>query len=372
MMGMFKESQAAAQGIVPFNPQTNNQNEFVPFVAGTNAAFVSATDQNLPMPLIENLRALVMRELHYKPKGEDVQWYVPVLGKYWLDQLNSSDYQVSYVIDGVPTTESVFAQGALFDRIDINEKGIQVKTPQVEVPINLVDGSSGSNMVCINDTTQLKRLADYWNDWLKTSGVESYSCQTGAVSTELGINVLCSVAMTRVWLPVNIQGTMSKAPSKKKIVVHDKRLDQIRHKTLTTTPYALRQAIVDLSQGTIWDAPYSQVLQTWFLPTVEEEVFPQTTQSTDLPRYQSMFDETKSAARTTGSNGISLADLHSAYAAKMTKGKLSAPDDWSNFMVEMSKQGRGGILSGLVAGLVGAAFPGVAGIATTIANALPV
>jgi len=370
-MGAFKQSQAAAQGIIPFNPNIGSENEFVAYVAGTNTAFVSATDMNLPLPFVENIRALVMRELHYKG-GSDIQWYCPIVGQYQLDSLSSADYEITYTeTDGTVVTAPAFAEGALFEKVETNEKGVQVRTPQVEPVISLVDGTSGGNYVCINDAQQLKNLVTMWNNWVKNSGIESFSTKTGVLSTELGINVLCSVAMTRMWLGVQETGTMSKPHPKKRVEIHDKRLDQVKNKAFSSTPYVTRQAIVDLSQGRIWDAPYTQVLQTWILPTCEEEVVPQTSQSTDLPRYQSMFDETKSASRTTGVTGITLSALHDAYAAKMTKGQLATADDWSQFFSECAAQGRGGILSGLVASLVGKAFPGVSGVANAIADALP-
>jgi len=41
------------------------------------------------------------------------------------------------------------------------------------------------------------------------------------------------------------------------------------------------------------------------------------------------------------------------------------------FFKQMADNGRGGILSSLVAGIAGAAFPSIAGVANSVASALP-
>jgi len=56
----------------------------------------------------------------------------------------------------------------------------------------------------------------------------------------------------------------------------------------------------------------------------------------------------------------------------MVKGRDSPPDNWDNFFVEAAKQGRGGVLSSLIAGAIGSFLPAAAPILNTIADILPV
>jgi len=204
-----------------------------------------------------------------------------------------------------------------------------------------------------------------WNNWLKNPGVQTFSVQTGTLGTEAGINALCSISMTRIWVSTP---QVKEVP---KIRVEDVRLRQARYRAMVNTPFSLRQAVIDTSQGEILSAAYEQVLQTWILPIDENEFDNTTNQSVDIQRWQFMMDEPYSISRSSGENGVSMGALHLAFAAKMTKGKFAATDDWTSFFDEMAKTGRGGILSGLVAGLVGSAFPSLAGTASSIANALP-
>jgi hypothetical protein len=81
--------------------------------------------------------------------------------------------------------------------------------------------------------------------------------------------------------------------------------------------------------------------------------------------------ERYSIARVTADLGTSLAALHQTYALKMVKAKLAEKTDISDFIDEMAKLGRGGILSGLVAGLVGTAIPSLKSTAQAIAEVVP-
>jgi hypothetical protein len=319
----------------------------------------------LPMPVIENIRALVARKIKFPASGHDVLWYCPILGQYNTDALDNADYPVTYINAGIPGSKSAFGAGALWEEIKKGPKGEEVRTRLVEAPISLVDGSNSLQLVAINDPNQLKVLVAMWNNWLKNSGVQSFSVQTGTLGTEAGINALCSISMTRIWVTTP---SIKEVP---KVRVEDTRLRQQRYKAMVNTPFALRQAVIDTSQGEILSAAYEQVLQTWVLPVDENEFDNATNQSVEIQRWQFMMDEPYSIGRSSGENGISLSSLHLAYAAKMTKAKLAATDDWTEFFDEMAKTGRGGILSGLVAGLVGSAFPSLASTANSIAGALP-
>jgi len=328
----------------------------------------------LPTPLIENIRALVMRYISYGGNAENIQYYLPILGQYQLDRLDEGDYLATLTIAGVDTTTTVFASAdSVWKEESFGKDGTKISKVLAEPVISLIDGSSGSNLVAINDPVQLGILTAQWNTWLTASGCQTYSVATGVLSTELGINVLCSISMSRLWIArgATTHPDLKKVNSSKQLRIVDSRDTRPENRSMFTGPYSQRQAVVDTSQGDILDAPYSQVLSLWILPTNADEVELNTTNSMILQRYQFINDELRSAARTSGQAGMTLSSLHSAYAAKMTKGKTAESDDWTKFFQEMAARGRGGILSGLVAGLVGSAFPSVAGIANSIAGVIP-
>jgi len=387
IMGAFKETQSAVQGIYPFRPSSGADDEFVPFVSSANTCLINALDMQLPEALVENMRALSARTVAVKrpvfatkkSKATQRYWYIPILGARFMDNLNSSDYTVVYKdsVSGENVTVPVFANGAIWEKSDRDVKGNVVKTMLVEAPISMVDGSTGTTMAFINDPESLKILISLWNNWIMSSGVSAISSKLITLGTEKGINVLCSISMTRLW---NTAGgfrktdnhrTRSSSIEDKKSVVSDVRMRAAKRRPLVVGPYATRRVIIDVSQGIILSAAWEQILQTWILPLVDDEEV-EAQQSTIIQRWQFMQLEPLAIARSSGETGITLSSLHFTYASKMTKSKLAAQNDWGQFFAEMAARGRGGILSGLVAGLVGAAFPGISGVANTIAGALPI
>jgi len=384
IMGAFKESQAAVQGILPFLPATGTDSEFTSYVASATTCAIDTLDMHLPTPIIENIRALVARMVKFPASKHDIVWYLPILGQYFADALSSADYTVDYLVAGVPTSVSVFNAGALWERTDISAKGEVTKVRLTETPISLIDGAAATQLVFINDPQNLKILVTMWNKWFNGSGVSAFSVAASQLGTEKGINVLCSIAMTRIWNSVGGQRHRDTPSSKRGIVAEkqgswgrkagkivDLRLQKNSMRSTMATVYALRNAVIDTSQGEILSAPYEQVQATWILPIDDDEAV-LGEQSTDIQRWQFIMEEVCSKARSSGESGITLASLHTVYASKMVRSDLAPSDDWSNFFAEMSRLGRGGILSGLVAGFVGAAFPALGGIANTIASALPV
>jgi hypothetical protein len=383
--GAFKQSQSAVQGIYSFAPSGASDSEFVPYVSSANTCLINTLDMQLPEAMVENLRALSARTVKTKRrntnKAKTTQnyWYMPILGEYYGDSLESTDYSVTYLsaVTGLPVTVPVFATGAIWEKTEKGPKGEIVKTNVVETQIGLVDGSAAGTLVFINDPEALKKLIDMWNMWAMNSGVSSYTSKLIQLGTEKGINVLCSLGMTRIW---NTQGGFRhpddhrvRTPSidrSNRPIYSDLRMRGVRMRPLVSGPYSDRAAIIDVSQGIILSAAWEQILQTWILPIIDDEI--EAPQSTIIQRWQFIMSEPLSIARSSGESGISLASLHFAYASKMTKSKLAFQSDWGQFFSEMAALGRGGILSGLVAGLLGTAFPAISGVASSIAQALPI
>jgi len=375
IMGGFKSSQSAVQGIYPFVPSSSGDNQFVPYVSAVGTCPINTLDMQLPVPLIENVKALAGRVVKYKV---DTVHILPILGQYSADLLSSSDYQVTYTIPGgTATTVNAFATGPFMFKEEVDTKGNTTRTALVEPQISLVDGSYTSGLLMINDPENLKRLITIWNQWLTSTGVQTYSVQTGTMSTEPGINVLCSIAMTRIWANLslfNIKG--EKKERKRSSSVDNFRIVDVRgmmanRKAMLTSPFAGKKVIIDTSQGKMISAAYEQVLATWILPTDDDEVIAGAN-STVTQRWQFIMCEPYSQPRTSGESGITLSALHLAYASKMLKGKFANQDDWTVFFSECAKLGRGGILSGIVADLVSSFFPAAAPIAKGIAGMIPI
>jgi len=359
MMGGFRDTQGAVQGLLPWMPSGSTDNQFNPFTSSVGSCPLQTLDMQLPIPLIENVRALAGKKVPTGSTG--VCWYAPVLGQYETDVLSSGDYLIT---PQGGEAVSVFTTGAIFRKKVKDTKGNMTVMSLLETPISLVDGDAAGTLVMINSPSRLKILIDMWNDWIKSSGVGSYSVQMGTFGTEKGITALSSVTMTRHWVAVPVELSQEAFNS-------DSRLQKSNLKYLTSTVYANRQAYADSSQGRIIATCYEQVLQTWILPVIETESSAETN-STLLQRWQLAMEENFLASYTTGESGTTFSSLHAAYAKKMCKTVLQEPDDWTKFFEAMSATGRGGILSAVVANLVSSFVPSAKGILTSISDMLPI
>jgi len=355
MMQAFKSSQCGVQGIFPFVPSSNTDNQFVAFTASSSTCFISPVGMQLPVPFIENIRALVARHVTMEG-GRISQMWEPVLGMLAIDSLVASDYVASYVGPDSTVTPNVFTTGILY-KMRRMDKGKLIETGLVETKINLVDGSNTAGLVAINDAQQLTNLAQLWNDWLRTSNLSSYSVAIDVLGTEKGITALGSLSMTRFYLA----GTsLQKDVDLSQPIIVDVRTENPRYKKVYfNTLYAGRLAVADSSYGTILAPPYEQVQSIWILPYSEIEVTGTLESSMDLVRAQAIWSEPKLEPLTTGSDGISLAQMHSNYASHMTKAKLSEQDTWMTIFKQCEEGGRGGILSSIIEA-VGGIFGGPA------------
>jgi len=382
MMEAFKDTQAGVQGLYPETPASDGDPQYVPFIAATNTCYLSNVPWNLPTAIIENLRDLVVRET--KRNATDTEMFVPVLCLFNGDQLLPDDFTYSYNSVDYP----VFTVPTMVKNVKRvwNEKtSTMVETLVPETPINLVDGSSSSGMVSINDPAILRVLAGTWDDWLKTKGLTTYSMTVGPFSAEHGINVLFSGSSTRHWIggadstssvkPLKPRSNSASSASTQKIPKYlprdfSTRFTKQKHKAIMSSPFATKMAVADTFQSVPLTEPYNQIMSTWILPAIENESIG-IDNSTLVPRWQALMKEPFLVNDSTGFDGESLSDIHYQYAHKMLKSRTSPDDIWDNFFVEMAKQGRGGILSSLVASAVGSFFPQAASAAQAIASVVP-
>jgi len=342
-MQNFQKTQASVQNLYPRLPENGSDNQFVPFVACATTCHIAPLDMELPIPLIENLRALVGRDVQLK--NGDVQQYVPVLGQYVLDALDTTNYTVTN-----PVSEqviNVFATEAFTVRRSVNKAGVTVETPMVEPIISLIDGDSSGNLVFINDPNRLKTLVMLWNEWLATNNIKSFSCPTGTLGTELGISSLTSIAMTRQWIPVVTRSTGED-------VLIDTRVEKM--KQVVNSVYNARAALQDTSQSIIFAAAYETVLSKWILPVILAAAGTTYQDQSDPQRWQCISNEPYAVPLSSGTDGVLMSNINSAYASKMVRSDLSKSNDWDEFFSEQAALGRGGVLSSLgtmLDGLIG-------------------
>jgi len=362
IMVLFSDTQTAVQGIYPATPQSSTDNVFTPFIAGTTTAPITTAGMKLPLPLVENLKSLVSRFVLIKKPGgkEKEQLFCPVLGKYANDNLVSSDY--FSLFPGDPSPFPTFT--TLAASLKVNLRGSKGADNWVsagaEIPIDFVDGASGSSYVYINDTTRLADLASLWNNWLVK--LSNYSSQLTTISKDLGVNICVSVAMTRHW--VN-QSSNARA-----------RLEGVRDSRLegrsVGSVYIERQAVAISSRDVVLSAPFDAILSTWILPINYSNVGQSPESETFFSRVQIMAGEPYSVSQATVDSGKSMASLHSTYASKMVHSRDAPAGEWDAFFTEQQAKGTGGILSSLAASFIGSAFgPGAGSVANTIAEIIP-
>jgi hypothetical protein len=329
---------------------------------------------HLPKPFLENIKALVYRIALHNPW--DPEMFIPVLGMMAKDQLDESDYTYTPP-GGSPIKVFKPSSAPIFRRLIFDEtKNEKIWKDFAETPINYIDGSYTSGFAAINNPQQLQSLAMRWNDWLATNNLTSYSVGLGTFNTDPGPNVMFSGNMTRHWTPVS-QGSRKykkKGTLNGELVFEDVRLKTSFYKSVTLSPYVDRLAICDTAQSPILQAVYENVQQTWILPTILQTVFAENGsdfESSDTPRWQNFMGEHYLQVSSSGVDGVSLAEKHASYAAKLTKSKLDAENDWTVFFDEMDKTAKGGILSGLVGGALSALFPKAASTINAIADVVP-
>lgn len=362
-MQAFKDTQTGVQGLGPILPTSANDNQFTPYVCGSGTSYNSPVPMQLPMPLVENIRACSMRGVEF---GRNRDSFIPVLGQFFEDVLSQGDYLVQ-VGDPPVATEVFFPTASVYQKDAFDKAGRAIKIPLAETPISLIDGRGTGGILAINDPTRIGELCGLWNDWVSESNISNFSTTTGVMGAEKGINILCSSMCTRHWVEVE-EAKVNKAIGTVDCRVVGRAVQRRRYSTV----YADRQAVADTCQSDFIGAAYEQVLSIWVLPSLLTQSNTSLGQSTVVPRSQIMLREVAMSNTASTYSGKKMSEMHASYAARMVKGKLSAPNDWQNFFAEASRTGRGGILSGLIANWVGKAVPALGGIASGIASALPI
>jgi len=142
---------------------------------------------------------------------------------------------------------------------------------------------------------------------------------------------------------------------------------------MLATPYDQRTVVVDTSQSDLLAPLYESIQSLWILPSNHFQVGTQPNNRNTLQQYQAQFMEPFSKVRSsTGEDAVLLSTLHNQYATKMTKGSTSGMNDWIQAFQQASADGRGGLISGLIAQFAGNILgPQVGAVADTIASVIP-
>jgi len=364
VMTAFKETQAGVHALYPATPLSQNDDAFVPFVVGSNTCFICQTDMTLPVPLIENIRALVHRMIHRG--GNDWEVFIPVLGQYNETVLSEDDY----VYTRGPTEYPAFLPASTIGKKKKLGSEVGPLAPLAETVISLVDGSSSAGFVCINDPYALRQLTSFWEEWLKKSGVASYSTDVGVLGTEAGINALVSINMTRITGVLNIGKKKVLADKKKALegLIDERAQGLSKNMHRPVQSYLAQEAVMDSSQSKILATAYEQIQSVWILPTLRGRV--DDLNALTPVRWQAISSEPYAQVLVNNTQGITLDSLHANYAAKLVRGKLQPPTDWELLFKTLSQQGRGGILSGLVGKFADMIIPGAGDVVRTVGGAI--
>jgi len=316
----------------------------------------------LPLIFVENIKSLLSRHVCYRG-NKDPQYFVGVVGQYALDVLDKTTYTYEANVEGEAATLPSFTDTPPVLRRRRMSKGPDEWLPEVEAAISLIDGSSGSDYLFINDQTRLQQLSALWSAWL--SGLAAYSSPLVSLSRDLGSNVACSVAMTRHWTNV------SSAAEARNLEVVDKRMQV---KRFAVGPYSARQAVAISSHAPMLAGPWEQILSQWVLPMNQLDGASAAPDSLLFPRVQDVMKETYSITMSsTGDQGLFLAAVYDTYASKLVHARDAPTSDLDAFFQQQTANGHAGVLSGLVANFLGSAFGSTAGaVAGAIAGVLPI
>ncbi len=362
MMSLYNVTQVSTQSIYPRAPASDTNNEFVPYICGSNTVGLGTTGVKIPMMLAENMKSLVGRMVLYSKGGTDPMWFSPILGQYALDVLDPADYTFETAA-ATPAVLPSFAADPPTIRRRRNSKGETTWLPEVEAAISFIDGTSGSSYYFINDQTRLKQLTALWNQWI--TRFQTYSMKLTTVSFDVGVNICTSIGITRHWIPPPTEFLARNADTR------DVRLEKRRG--LTATPYANRLVIAESSHAKLLSAPYDLIQKMWILPVNKATAGLTPQQQSVFVREQIMQGETYSVSLASENGGVFMSNINFSYAQAMVRGTTGTTLEIEDFFDQQSKNGSAGPLSGFVAGALGKLFgPTIGSISGTVAEMLPI
>jgi len=356
------EAQSMAQDYRYFE-----EDSFYPFIvsSGTCAKQLANT-MVLPIPLVENIRALMRRTFRAKTRDGSnngpIVDFVPVWGM-WASDI---DQITNYTYNNGLGTFPVFST---------------VAGPGVEIPINLLDGSAivppvgGSQIWLDLNGPELVSNVTLWNSFV--SNLSANSTTLSPIGSEKGISALQVITMSFVMINIP-PSTPSILPVAKSDMIGQKRLSAEKPRkfgkertqvkrfgatgaALNASPYNGWCTNFVCSNQRIVASAWSECQQYWIMPSVRTNGAP--SQAANYSSYQSEVCEPNFFFLGSFGNsvGVPNPDLftptflrHVQYAANMSKPAAGTPNTWEDYLSSAAAQGRGSFLGKLAGGFVGA------------------
>lgn len=345
MMTAVADSQYFAQGLV-FQPVTSAQNTFNTFKTGVGCYGNSTVSMpKFPVAFIEMINCNTMRVNYGGKRGHNSpNFYIPVLGTYVGDELQSDAYFVTYLENDSIQTIPVFKP---------NATKVGKETVSIETPISMTDGSDGTGYCYINNTEGLNALATAWNTWYDK--LAPFFDTSDTYSIDGGVSVLSQSITTNHYL-----------------VSPPEKMSHRYVGTIANNVYRNKQVVAMSSV----QEPLQTVVQyttNWVRPTNAILTSGGTAQSTTpFAKMSVVYREPYSINATSGgfANG-SLATYHYNFATSVTRARNGEDSGLTKFVLEQRKRGTGGILSSLAAAFIPVAGNVATQLALQAASAIP-
>jgi len=339
------------------------EDAFYPFIVSSGTCGKQlANTMVLPIPLVENIRALMRRTFRAKDKqGQNkgpIVDFVPVWGMWASDIPQITNYTYTNGTGTFP----VFS------------------TDLAEMTINLLDGSStvppvsGAQTWLDLNGPELVNNVTLWNQFV--SSLSANSITLTPIGSEKGISALQVVTMSFVML--NIPPTVPEVLPVSKEIVANKRLSAEKQKiwgkakTVLKSKFGANVIAQNASPYGSWctnlvssnqrfvASAWSECQQYWILPATRTTGVP--TQTANYSSYQSEVCEPNFFYL--GSFGSSLNVLnpdlftptflrHSQYASNMFKPVAGTPNVWEDYLSGAAATGRGSFLGKIAGSFVG-------------------
>jgi len=248
-------------------------------------------------------------------------FWLPVLGQWTTDTLNTNDYTYQSIVDTQPVYTPSFAQPS-FKLLKKHPKGGEEYVRTAETAISLIDGTAGNTVVFINDIERLKFLSTVWNTWIATMSSASMTLTT--VSKDRGVGMCASTCSTSHWAPTTLTSA-----ARQKTSIDERFVNSRVHKVGSI--YGERQMYAYTLSGPILQGA-EEIMQTWINPT-NAIVSPLANQNqTGFVRNQCLTGEMYAAVMSsTGDDGRDLDTNHQDYAVHMTRQVNGPADNWEEF-----------------------------------------
>jgi hypothetical protein len=338
------------QGVYPRTPTSITDQEFQVYPCGVNTAPLSESDMMiLPQIFTEGILACTSRTVEAGRSGhKNPNMLHGVLGQYANVVPRRTDYTVTYIVDGLAVTKSVFA----------DDTG--------EVEINLIDGSYTGGYTFINDPSIITVFSALWNEWIQANG-DNYR-MLNLMSTDNGIDALSMIPFTQYFFNVTPDAKPprifkrdredKKEPVKTVILAGkdcNRKLVPKSNKSKVGSNLYLGKAVVALTSSVeIFQSPWVQFQQYMVKPIMNVTNTSSDDDNTGFFRVAAFYGETNTLAFGIGDiKFIQLRELHENWAAQMVKTRLAAPSELDDILKSLAREGSAGILGKLAGALVG-------------------